>query len=384
VDPPAGADWLTIVPGQYIYHVTGITGTLTTAGIAPFPNCHDASGNGNDATYTNAGSIFVGGLVPGNKGIARIGGNGDQINGTHPIVDVSVPFTYLEWVEFDAPGPDDIQLGAYADSVVHFTGWNLIVPQGFPHRFFIIGVHNAGGAATVWETANNTVPYDSAPHMLAVTFDPAATPQNNIYLDGMLLAWNVTDQPFFYNGPSAGWHFNIGYSPFITDELAIVPGALTVGQIAALYAAGANFTTYEPAVMALAPYVYYHLDGVSSPATPRQTTLAVTDGITEVMQIPTGFALASGAGPYFYSWQPNLAAASQNPDGSVTTVPIPELILPAGYIITSETLDLQAADQWSGVLVWWDDDIMSGGGGAHPYAYPPGAHLIYQQRTPGP
>jgi hypothetical protein len=378
-DPPAGTDFQFVVPGNYLYDVTGITALLTTPNVPGFPNCPDVSGHGNDATYTAGGSTFVPGLVPGNNAIKRNAGNGDQINTTHPIIDVSQAFTYVEWIQLTAPLPNDMELGGYADSVTGHTGWTLTIPSGFPNRFFVSGVHNMAGGATIFETANGTVPYDGAPHMIAVTFDPAANPQNTFYLDGAVLPWNVVDVPFVFNGPSAGWHWNVGDSPDITDEIAILPGALTGGQVAALYAAGGAFAGYNAAVMAAAPFVYYHLDGAGMPGTGRQPSLIVTDGTTELEAIPTGFPAVSTPGPYEYAWQPNLRADTQSTDGTLTTVAIPELLLPAGYTVGVRTLDLQAGDQWSAVTLWWDSDYMNLVGEFSDYAYPPGAYYVYQQ-----
>lgn len=380
-DPDPGIDWLYTVPGQYLEDITAITATFTAPTIGGFPDCPDAAGNNNDATYSAGGSTFVPGLIPGDNALQRNAGNGDQINTTHPIVDVSSAFTFTEWIELDAAGPDDLVLGIYADSALGFTGWNLIIPQGFPNRFFLIGVKNGAGGATIFETANGTVPYDSAPHMLTVTFDPAASPQNNLYLDGVLIPWNVTDVPFFYNGPSAGWHFNIGYSPKVTDEIAIFPGVLTGGEIAGLYAARSSFVAYYLAVFALNPIVYYHLNGDTTLGTPVETDLVVTDGTDTVLEIPTGFGLPTAAGPWSYSWQPNLNSSTQTAGGTTTTVAIPRLLLPAGYTVGSRSFDQQSTAQWSNVNIWWDDTYQHSLDPRTRYAYPPGA--TYRRQPSG-
>lgn len=378
-DPPAGSDWTTVVPGRYLYDVTGITATLTTPGGPGFPNSPDASGNANNATYSGGTSTFVAGLVPGNDALKRVAGLGDQINAAHPIVDVTSPFTVVVWLELDAPVAGDIHLAIYTTAPpANLIGWDLSIPAGFPTRFFVSGARNVGGLSTVWETAAGTVPYDSAPHMLAVTFDPGASPQNNLYLDGVLIPWDVTDLPFVSDGPSDRWGFNITDSPLITDEIAIFPGALTGGQVATLYAAGATFATYEPAVLALLPFVYYHLDGAAI-AIPRQVTLVVATSTGLVEDVPSGFPLATGPGPYNYSWQPNLPASSQTPDGALTTIALPRILIPAGYTIGTDTLDIGPSDQWSNITLWWDDTAMLSSAELNPYAYPPSIKLVYRQ-----
>src|SRR5204863_4308339 len=63
-NPPAGVDWSTVVPGAYLYDVTGITATLTTSAVVG--PMLDASGNARDGNYNGAGpASFVPGLVAG-------------------------------------------------------------------------------------------------------------------------------------------------------------------------------------------------------------------------------------------------------------------------------------------------------------------------------
>lgn len=383
-NPPPGEDWRTVVPGRYLYDVNGITATLVTDGGGAFPNCPDASGNGNNATYSGAASAFVPGLVPGNDALQRIAALGDQIVSTHPIVDVTSPFTVVVWLELDAPGPHDIGLAFYSvGPPTNALGWDLRIPVGFPDRWFVTGTRNMAGNNTTFETGAGTVPYDSAPHMVAVTFDPGGAPQNNLYLDGVLIPWDITDVAFISNGPSTGWNFNVGYSPLITDEIAIIPGALTAGQVAALYATGGAFATYEPAALALSPLAYYHLDGAAI-STGRQPSLIVTDGTHDVLAIPTGFQAVGTPGPYRYSWQPNLNADTQSSDGTLTTVAVPQIVIPAGYVIETRTLDLQPTDQWSNITLWWDDTAQVTDDGPPDFLYPPGAFYVYQQLGTAP
>src|SRR5690348_14913764 len=84
----------------------------------------------------------------------------------------------------------------------------------------------------------------------------------------------------------------------------------------------------------------YDVTGITATlvaASGRHVDLTVTNGTDEVLAIPSGFGPPPGAGPYEYAWQPDLNSSSQSADGLLTTVAIPRLLLPAGYVVGSRT-----------------------------------------------
>jgi hypothetical protein len=201
-----------------------------------------------------------------------------------------------------------------------------------------------------------------------------------LYLDGAALV-NLVDIP----GPvlaappaSITWGLAAGNVPAQNggvDELAYFPSALSPANIATIYGTAPNFAAYTAAVESFTPDTYYHLGNQTTPPGGRQVVLEVTDGTHVVELIPTGFPIVSGLGPFTYSWQPKLAAHAQTMNGTTTTVPVPPLILPAGYTVGSRTLDIGAKDQWSNIAIWWNSTYMDFVD--HPYEYPPGMHLVY-------
>lgn len=378
-DPAPGADWRTLVPGHYFYDVTGITAQLATGGTS-LTVAEDASGNGNDGTYSGlgAGTPFVAGLVPGD----------DAINLTHaPAVNkatnVLVPPTLVDWsTNFTFACLWRNPSGA-PDTFFAFGGSGGIGPLSILEFWWGDGPANAvilwDQVTNQWATALGAVPFDGLAHLLTVTRSGTTVA---IYVDGVSVPLTITGgspdttplDVAGVNGPFAGG----GNGRGICDEWACWRRALTAGEVASLQAARGSFAAYSTATLALAPDCYYHMDGLVA-GTGRQPSLIITDGTTELEAIPTGFAAVGTPGPYQYSWQPRLNADTQSTDGTLTTVAIPPLLLPAGYTIGTRTLDLQSADQWSNVVLWWDDAYQQQVVDFRPYEYPPGATLVYRQ-----
>lgn len=373
--PDAGFDWATVVPGQYLYDVTGITATLDTGAAGML--CADASGNSNHGVYSGAAGLptFVPSLIAGADLAADFTPPAFPFGATHhvnlptSVFEPSGPFSIELWLErTDAlPGGGVGAILGGLDSAtltdfrfVGFGGGGLSVNQNFPGADYEV-------------FADPFV--DMAPHHLVFTWDGVT---GAFYIDGA----NVPlDSAFGAFGPvdfsslQVAGNANIGFADAIFDEYAIYPAALSAGQVAAHYAAGAvSFAVYTAAVLADAPVAYYHLDGAGDGGA-RQPVLIVTLPTGTVEAIPTGFALASGAGPYDYSWQPRLPASTQTPSGDLTTVAIPRLLLPAGYSVGTYTPDLVASDQWSDITLWWDDAAMNAAAASYQFVYPPGAYL---------
>lgn len=375
--PPAGQDFFTVVPGQYLYDVTGITATLNTGGGPPTVLV-DASGNGFDGTYTGV-PLSVPGLVPGDAATDWSG---------PPSATAHVPFGVIDWtadwtVEWWAQGVQ----GAQASALYVVNGTDPTYTTQLTvdvNALGVVTVQQVTSAVTVdsWGTAFFAVPTPGDPHYIVATYT-AGTGAIAVYVDGAAVpTFDAGPGPFSLAGltdiylpapPSAG---NFA-GPTVEDELAIYGAALSAGQVATHYAAGlVDIATYETAVLADAPAAYYHLDDASAGG-PRQVALFVATSTGLVELIPTGFAEIDPGGPAMYSWQPNLPASSQTPSGSLTTVAIPRLLLPAGYTVGSDTLDIGVDDQWSDITLWWDDTAMLMGVDLNPYEYPPGVTLVY-------
>jgi hypothetical protein len=378
-DPPAGTDFRFTVPGRYLYDVTGITAELTTSGTSGLVMV-DASGNGNDGDYTPFGSppgamTYEPGLVSGNLAIRGALADGTPRGGAtarHPILDFTVDYTFVWWQSCGAV-LDGVGVGPVQFIEAGSSGIVTVTTTPGPAGWIEINVRFGSS----WLTGLGTVPDDDLPHMLALTYNVGSDTMT-VYVDGVAIPWATTGTQ---TGASPCFELIIGFneSPEIFDEYAFFQAELAGGDVAALYAAGlAGFATWNPAVLALTPVAFYHMDGLTAGAG-RQPSLIITNGTTELEAIPTGFPAVSTPGPYRYAWQPALNADSQSSDGTLTTVALPQLLLPAGYTVGARTLDLTGTDQWSNVALWWDDAYMSTAASVTPYVYPPGVRLVYEQ-----
>lgn len=375
-DPPAGVDWQTIVPGNYLYHITGITATITT-GQATATTAVDASGNNRDGTYDPILGTpqFVTGLVSGD--LAWLSGTVSPFTTASTITlptncaDWDTDFTICWWCSFTA---DFAGAGLdFYEAVLQSTGdplriFGTVGPGMGVQSIQVNALPNAGS----WVADDIFLP-DGTIYFCALTWDGADL---KLYIDGALYPWTTTggtpsnsgDGQYSIGEPAGG-------CANVVDEWATFKRALSAGELLALYVAGqVDIDTYSGAVLALTPFVYYHLD--DGPGTGRQVALTVGDGINVVEFIPPGFDDVVTPGPYAYSWQPNLPTSTQTPDGTITTVAIPQLILPAGYTVGTNTIDIAPDDQWSNVTLWWSDDVMNSLNPYNPYAYPPGATLV--------
>ena len=379
LDPLPGQDWQYTIPGRYLEDITTVTATLTTGHLANV--LPDASGNGRNGLYfplSGAGfPTLVAGLVAGDQArqwadAALANTGGAIVNGSG--FDFTAPYS-LEWwfASVGAPLPDGFVLG-FDDGGAQYATVS-VGNTGILQYFRSAGIPNE-----THQTAAGAVPLDGLAHHIVITFDGITT---LLYVDGALVPWAI-DTPAVALGP-ASWAVTLGFAPIlglrlhaITDELAIYAGALTAGQVAAHYAAGgAGFATYVLAIHADTPAMYYHLD--DSNGTGRTPGFTVTDGTSLVADIGTGFT-APALGPTFaYSWIVHAGDNVQTNSGRHTTVALPELILPAGYTIGTLTPDIQPGDQWSNVVVWWDDTYQEMTINLDKYHYPPGAFYVYQQ-----
>lgn len=377
--PPSGEDWSTVVPGIYLWDVIGITAQLSTGTGDPFTMV-DSSGNGWNGAYNPSGiyPTSVPGLVAGDT--AKYFGPSNSPNvpanaqADGAILDPNDDFTIEWWMQMDT---------GYVTIGKAFQFGNA-----FPVSPVQISMDNTGNVDAVRQgsISQQDASFDASgiiddglPHYYAVTFTASDI---RLWIDANEITPFITDPlagtvaPMPYvriNDPD----FDGGLAA-IFDEVALytfnLPGAV-IGQH--YNAAQSSFADYTAAVLADGPAAYYHLDEQAS--TGRQPTLLVGNGTDNVLAIPTGFEAVTTPGPYGYAWQPGLNADTQSTDGTLTTVAIPALVIPAGYTVGTQTLDIQPTDQWSNVALWWDDSVQQLLGNLDGYEYGAGAHLLYHQ-----
>lgn len=347
-DPPPGEDWLYTVPGEYVIDVSALAATLATSnGPGPII-AHDASGNGNDGTY-------VGSILHNQPGIVA----GDTCVDFNMLGPVGSTFVDLPVSAWDPLGDVTYTWWQMSDTdwiiVYSDVDYSVVNRTGSPHICIVNNDGFTSGVVPVPVTW--PVP---APMMVAFRFTATAW---YFHVNGTQVATGPVVAP--YNnppaspGPKIGSILNTGGNVIafgLIDEVAVWSRDIGAGAVATLYNAGlAGFGAYNAAVLGLGPSCYYHLDDAAPAASGRTPSLVVTDGTNDVLVIPPGFPAAPPGGPFRYSWQAQAAAGSQDPAGLITTVPIPELIIPAGYTIGTRTPDLGAFDQWSQLAVWWSD-----------------------------
>lgn len=379
-NPAPGNDWTDIVPGLKLWNITGITAQLATGGAGAMIAL-DSSGNGRNGAYNNPPfpPHFTASLLPAVTDAAC-----DMSGGTHgtvsatcvslplPMQDFTLPFTIEAWVQnINPPG-----------TVVGVI-FEVNNPGPATQITFLTTVGNflqVDNAAFIFTSSVPCAVNDGNPHQVAFTYDGINTV--TFYFDGVPLGVPIvglatTPGPNIEGGFGGGPTF-LGASGDM-DEAATYPAALTAARIAAHYAAASvSFAAYIAAVLADTPWAYYHLDDRTN--TGRTPGLLVTDGTHEVVLIGDGFPATSLPGPYEFSWQPGGTSNVRTNADELTTIGIPQLVIPAGYTIGTRTPDLQAGDQWSNIAIWWDDNIQQVTTDLNPYRYPPGAFLEYQQQ----
>lgn len=375
-DPPAGVDWLTIVPGQYLYNITGLAGTLTT-GAGADGIMYDSSPFHLNGSYIN-GPIDVAGLVAGNAAKQTTAVAHEHMEVDAPIVDWSGDWSVVFVAEPDLVPQQTITIVARVGTgVTTSQSWRINIDS----TLALINIEAIGpGGSNTWVTANGSFPIDGTGHDCVITY-AAGSNTITIYVDGSAVVTTpggpnipgtaAIDTVFIQRNPATSQGFK-----GIIDEVSFHPTVLSSSAAAFIHAGKlAGIGPYQTVILAQQPNAYFHMDDGGA-GTGRQVALQVTDGMSEVELIPSGFADVVTSGPYDYSWQPNLQASAQTPDGKVTTIAIPRLIVPAGYTIGTDTLDIAAADQWSNIVLWWSDDVMDSVNPISPYAYPPGATLV--------
>lgn len=373
VAPPAlGADWLATVPGQFLWHVTGISAQLATFDPTIPVAMLDRSGNARDGIYGASGDTtglsFVPGIVPGDFAVQGVAGTvGEVVLTDDPFTG---DFSVAWWLQFDAGSTIYTTLVASGPSgpTVRVNGQ----PPGFNLAFHLQRIPDAIHQDDFFLGSD---PIDAAPHLYVWTYE-AATDTGTFYFDGVLVgSRSFTPNPMTRVTDHLLWG-SVGAGQTQTyDELTIFDYALGAGDVAALYAAGtSNFDAWAAIVSALAPFAWYALDD-AAPSVGRTVVFEVTDGTRPLLDVGPGEPPSSSVGASHYSWTPTLASSQALPDLLTISVAIPDLILPAGYTIGTRTLDIGVLDQWSDVVVWWNSDVMDLANPPDPFVYAPGAYL---------
>lgn len=382
-DPVPGVDWRHTVPGRYLYNVTAVQAVLN--GVSNL-RANDASGNGNNGQYLTftpslARSPFgQPGALPDDAAITF-----DNPGSWGPRVQIGLPTTMvwngnitLEWWY------QTLATGGGSD-------WCVMKPTVTDALFWRVGFNGAmqlnwTGATPGWllDTPAGTLLRDGAWHHYAFVLNIATPALSNIYRDGVALGVSITGSPVPEFTSESSFHFDTQLDAPTggMDEWALYPSALSAARVAAHYAARTSFAAYNAAVTADAPAIYYHLDEVGGSGG-REPALEITDGFSIVELVPTGFVRSGTVGTQTFSWQPRLQAGAESADETLVTVPTPELVLPAGYTIGTLTPDLAPGDQWSDIVLWWDDAYQTATETAASYQYAPGAHLVYQPTKVG-
>lgn len=377
-NPVRGTDWKAAVPGEYLYNVTGITATLSTANGAG-PAMLDSSGFANDGTYLDPSRALYGqpGLVAGDEAVTALD---NTILAQMPMTGglIGADYTIGGWL--NPPSTADC---AYL--ILEGFSVTPALAVSFFYQIFN-GAASLGMQRRVFPGPTGLATY-SAPtpalapgaHFVAVGYDPASGTAR-FYVDGLPVGDSHNTNSPSSEDPILGELGDMRTQfPVTLDEVFFCPQQLADADIAALYAAASvDFLTWTAAVLAFSPFGFYHLDEFV-PGTGRQVALEVTDGSSVVEMIPTGFPRAPGPGPYSYSWVPRLNASTQTPSQLVTTVAVPALVLPPGYTVGSNTPDLVLGDLWSDIAIWWDSNIMDAQAGQSAYLFPPPVHLVYHQ-----
>jgi hypothetical protein len=354
--PAAGKDWAYTVPGQWYPYLFGVTAVLTTASaVTVFP---DETGNGWDLT-TALGTLYgLGASGPFGAGAANyavqsnLSGSGGVAagNSVANAVFKQAAGTVDFWVHVDTlqastfngmvanfdttTSTDGWAYGAYTQTA---NPWTLFFEQGGSLKFTV----NSFASGSAW-------------HHVAITWGAGTI---TYYVDGTLIGsqagapfWTgATGRMYVFGGRGAS-SAPIGGR---MAGVAVYPVTLSAPQIAAHAGASGSWAAYRTAVLADAPTALWGLNTVPSGPS-RIVTLKVTNGTTTVGQYPAAFTAAT-AQNFTWSWQALGPGAQASTDGTINSVPIPELRVDAGYVISAATLDLQATDQWSSVTLWFDD-----------------------------
>lgn len=347
-DPPRGQDWSYTVPGEYVEDIVSVSATLTTEVGPSVGNAEDASGHGNTGAYhpNNATLIGAPGLFAGDSAVEffpQVFPVNNRVEAPGSAFDPSGAFTVTWW-----QGPDDV-IAFGADMT-------------FGPAFQVNTATNEWGYRLSIGLLNNGTYVDpgppNAPRMIA--WRQTGT-DLYLYVNGVEVLhvgpyiYPATVAPITYDLADAPGLFGLNDSLGTLDEWAAWSSDIGAAAITNLYNLSATFDSYSNAVLALAPDSYYHLDDATQSTVGRTPALVIGDGTNQVGAYVSSFPVAPVSPAFDYSWLVGLSNSAQVPAGTITTVGLPPLILPAGYTVGTSTPDIGEYDQWSNVSIWWDD-----------------------------
>lgn len=383
-NPPAGQDWTYTVPGQYVEEIISVTATLNTT--ANPVTAIDASGSAHPMTYDATNLALSWGNVgpfagsPNNATRAALGfdrHHGWATTASNTAFNVTT-LTIGAWVMVDG--------GTTSGNVIFSNGHlsNTLTLVGYEFGYnFNLGLLGLGWSLGGIASSAHGITSDVW-HHVAVTADGVNV---KFYIDGALdatvagvVTGSVQSDPQMIGDQvptspvSQMWQGRMA-GVFVNST------ALSGATIAGIAANTNTSAQYKTAVNATSPLGLWMLDETVS-TSGRTPSLRVTNGSATVGLYTPGIAPAGSGSPFTYSWLNNLSTNVQPPGSSTITAAIPDMILPAGYTIGTNTPDIQSTDQWSNIVIWWSSSYMDNVHNYQPFEYPPGACLEYKQVVP--
>lgn len=135
------------------------------------------------------------------------------------------------------------------------------------------------------------------------------------------------------------------------DAYDVLAGPVLRTQVVPSPAAGADWTFTIPGRSAMRILSVRAIFASAVAVATRFPALVITDGVSQVMNLPGASGEAASI-TETYCWAPT-ADSIQTGTGGSNSASIPDkLILPVGFTIGSSTPNIQAADQWSGIVIW--------------------------------
>jgi len=367
-DPPIGENFTYVIPGQYVAAIYSVTADFHAGPtLNPLnPPCIDSSGNGRDGVYI---LIPLGRAVdclqfPGamngsvafnmNRPLAAADSAGAQ--GTGLASPLPSPLTACFWLQADNVTMGDFVI-LVGNGVPPRNGWNLqLFANGtLAYSFFDLGF---------CQTLPGAFPNDGSWHFIATTIDPLTGP--TIYVDGFPVP-STPSIPFPIVVPAVDydeWVLHPAAEPdgYVIDEFSVFDATLGPSDIQALWtAASVGFSSYNSTVLLFAPSLYINFDDTGFERTNTTVGLDIGNDTVILSRYPAGIVQPNGS-TINYAWSSQSQAPNTGIGGSTQQTPIPQLTLPPGYIIASETANIQPNDQWSNIVIWFDnvsDDLIN-------------------------
>jgi len=379
--PPVHTDWQLVIPGAWNYAIETVRAQLALPnGATVF--LKDSSGHGNDAqslVSAGSGALLFGqsGLVAGDTSIAIV---------NHPVTITGPPGGTITsgdfWCNFWYSA-SAAQLAAASiewDDAGFVNHSSLAVDVASPPPGAMRFTYTRGGgvgSVTLTQSAGT----DLGPHMVTYVFHHAAS-SCDFYVDGVLAGTQTGFPGAGTYTPnlasiSGGVAITVGY-----DELAWRSGATLSGaQVSNLFTqAGVSFAAYSAAVLALSPDVYYHFDDSGAGTWPL-VALRITDGQHPLCDLAAPVP-GTGTLTATYSWFSETFGNFNSAQGATVLGSLPNVTLPPGYTIGTNSVGLPNNAQWSNVVLQVDQ-TPSAGEQYPTFVYPPGAHLVYVQQREG-